>query len=334
MTPFENIQSPITGASSGRVAVLSWNIRLVNDEVIFTYGHHMALLLKSHLEKHGANDFVLIVYENKTKPQECWHLMKNILETVLRRKIEGSWVGLGGDSYTRENVLWFASSGVIVSHEIRDVIDFAEIATAEFIQVQKQLALDHAAGVSDYNLRRNRACPYLPSESPSVEAWRGIAVFGVRIRGCVNVVNIGAIHAPGPGWQDYVDRVLGTGSAISVYLSTAIGLDLDILLGDFNVRDNINWEEAGFEQPFLGDEGSTYGNDGYTRGSTLWDRYLIRRGFDSCEVTGTLVDQVKENVDLQGASDHLILSCIITTPGPLPNGNHNLTEIDDEKADG
>lgn len=269
--------------------IFSWNIQKITAKKAAAYSRVIGQLVN---EVAGDQPFVLVVYENKTKPEE---VLSAIGTGINARDPKTKWVPVGGGRSVKENILFYAGNGASFD-EPQAFTDWHEDFDAKCSQM-------HAREITTAKARQEQLKQGRPARASTAQgraealakAEKGTYKPAAHFRDPVAItvhagnskVSFLASHAPGP--SDGKDHEETFAETYAEAVLTNAGA-FDMVLGDLNLRTN-KVNSGGFVDQSVRLGATTKGAEEGRHTSSRLDRTFGRPGF---QITTALVSDSQE----------------------------------------
>lgn len=289
--------------------ILSWNIQKITEEKAAQFAPVIGQMIN---EVTGGKPFVLVVYENKTKPEA---VLSAIGSGIHASGLTMSYTPVGGGRSVQENILLIAGNGAAVDGptaftDWRNDFDSKcrQLHQAEIVSARSGVARLEGSRPARESIQRGRELLVARAEEGTflpAEHFRDPVMLTARAGS--ESVSFLALHAPGPGAGQEHEEPFARTYAEAV-MANAGGFDM--VLGDFNLRTHEISADGFVDQSVrLGatTKGSEEGRHTYSR----LDRVYARRGLD---VNTALVSDGQERT----LTDHHCLAVNVESPRSQP----------------
>ncbi|MGB5853408.1 MAG: hypothetical protein WBG85_14075 [Rhodanobacter sp.] len=285
--------------------ILSWNIQKINPDKASAFTSEIGRLINEIV---GDQPFVLIVYENKTQPDEvvdaigtgihASSLTKHILSTGGTKQLNENILIVAGNGATVESVEQFTGWTVPFDQRNAQMLQIAAAAAHA-----RHASLPSSSRPSTQLARDDRLAKEVRGNFRPSDDFRNPAA--IVVAWGLHRVKMLALHAPGPSMGDDHDEPYAHTYAEAIF-QKADGYDL--VLGDFNLRTHEVSSPGFVEQSVLlgaTTKGKEEGRHTYSR----LDRVYARPG--TRLTTALITDEHEKQL-----TDHHILAVRVETSGP------------------
>jgi len=258
--------------------ILSWNIQKITEEKAAQFAPVIGKVIN---EVTGGKPFVLVVYENKTKPQA---VLDAIGSGIHASSVQAAWVPVGGGSSVKENILLIAGNGATVEKPEAftgwrtdfdskcKLLHQQEIQSAQLNEARLNVLREPRSNTASG--RRQALDKAQVGTFKPADHFRDPVV--ITVRSADAKASFLALHAPGPSSGNEHEEPFAQTYAEAVLANAG---RFDMVLGDFNLRTH-DVDASGFVDQSVRLGATTKGSEEGRHTYSRLDRVYARPGLE------------------------------------------------------